>query len=68
MAIREKDPLLKGKVVTNSVGLPTTLWEAVDQEVVLLGAKSRSALLTEIVLDAIKTIRAARAKAAKEGP
>lgn len=62
MPVTEKDPLLKGKVVTNSVGLPTTLWEAVDQEVVLLGSKSRSALLTEIVFDAIKALRNARQK------
>lgn len=65
MALGEKDPLLQGKVVTNSVGLPAPLWEALDKEVVLLGAKSRSALLTEIVLDAIKATRASREKAKK---
>lgn len=58
----EKDALLRGKVVTNSVGLPTTLWEALDQEVVLLGAKSRSSLLTEIVFEAVVKLRAARTK------
>lgn len=62
---KAEDPLLKGKVVTNSVGLPTTLWEAVDEEVVLLGKKSRSALLTEIVYEAVVLLRASREKAKK---
>jgi hypothetical protein len=62
---KAEDPLLSGKVVTNSVGLPTTLWKAVDEEVVLLSKKSRSALLTEIVYEAIVALRAQREKPKK---
>ncbi len=65
MALGEKDPLLQGKVVTNSVGLPTTLWAELDKEVVLLSAKSRSALLTQIVYEALKQLKASREKAKK---
>ena len=60
------DPLLKGLVTTSSVGFPSELWKAVDEEVKEAEWKSRSAFLTAVVVEAIHSLRAVRAKAQLE--
>lgn len=57
------DPLLKGLVTTSSVGFPTELWKAVDEEVKAGGWKSRSAFLTALTLEMVNSLRAKRAEA-----
>lgn len=65
MALTKKDPLLKGAVVSKTIALPEALWEALDREVLLEEAKSRSSLSAELIADGINQLRANRAKLAK---
>lgn len=65
MSLTKKDPLLKGMVVSKTIALPDALWEALDREVLLEEAKSRSALAAELIADGINQLRANRAKLAK---
>lgn len=65
MAIEEEDDLLQGKVVQASIGMPKPLWDALDREVVLLRKKSRAALVTEMVHEAVLKLRETREKAKK---
>lgn len=59
---KSPDPLLQGKVKTNSVGFPEELWKAIDEEWEEGGWKSRSAFLTATVLEAINAARTMRKK------
>lgn len=63
MSLKPKDPLMKGAVVSKTIALPEDLWAALDREVLLEEAKSRSALAAELIAHGIHTLRANREKA-----
>jgi metal-responsive CopG/Arc/MetJ family transcriptional regulator len=58
----EKEPLLEGRAKSATVALPEALWEAIDKEVVIEDAKSRSKFVTECLVFAIKALREKRTK------
>lgn len=62
MGLLEKEPLLEGARKSGTLALPEALWEALDKETVIEDAKSRSALATELLVFAIKELRARRTK------
>jgi metal-responsive CopG/Arc/MetJ family transcriptional regulator len=66
MALKPKDPLLKGAVVSKTIALPEELWKALDLEVLVEEAKSRSSLAAELLADGIHQLRAMRAKAGEK--
>lgn len=63
MGLLDKEPLEEGLKKSNSIALPEKLWEAIDAEVILERAKSRSALMTELLIWGIKELRKRRAEA-----
>jgi len=63
MTLLEKEPLLEGAKKSGTLALPEALWAALDKEVVIEDAKSRSALATDLLVFALKTLRERRQKA-----
>ncbi len=66
MSLREKEPLEQGQKRSGTLALPEALWEALDKEVVLEDAKSRSSLARDILIFGIYELRRRRAAAAKK--
>lgn len=65
MGLREKEPLEEGLKKSATLALPEALWDALDAEVLIEGAKSRSALATDLLIWAIHELRKRRAQGAK---
>ncbi|MDP2270892.1 MAG: hypothetical protein Q8K32_09190 [Archangium sp.] len=62
----KKEPLLEGLKKPGSLGLPQALWDAIDREAAIEGAKNRSVFVADLLVWAIHSLRDERAKAAKK--
>lgn len=63
--VPQREPMLEGLKKPLSLGLPAALWEAIDREAAIEGAKNRSVFVADLLVFAIRKLRKERARKAK---